>query len=70
MARRRRGEADPGRSPRLGLFERSLFSVMGPPQLGDVNAPVPDLPARPVELCPKCEQPRDEHEVVRTPRLT
>jgi hypothetical protein len=78
VARRRRdapengeqGDGAQSRGSRLGFFERSLFSVMGPPQLGDVHAPVPDLPVRPVELCPRCEQPRDEHEVVRTPRLT
>ena len=55
---------------RLGrLLERSLFSVMGPPQLGDLNAPAREV-TRPVELCPKCRGPRDDHEVVRGPRLT
>jgi hypothetical protein len=53
-----------------GFIERMLFSVMGPPQVGDVNAPMKELPPRPVEICPKCGQPRDDHEVVREPRLT
>ena len=51
-------------------FERWLFSFMGPPQVGDVNEPARDLPARPVDICPTCGQPRDEHEVVRSPTLT
>lgn len=53
-----------------GRFERLLFSVMGPPELGDVNAPVGVPAARPVDTCPRCGQPRDDHEVVRSPRLT
>jgi hypothetical protein len=47
-----------------------MFSIMGPPQIGDVNAPMPELPERPVDICPTCEQPRDDHEVIRSPRLT
>lgn len=53
-----------------GLFERFLFSFMGPPQLGDVNAPMAELPPPPVATCTKCGLPFDEHEVVRDPRLT
>lgn len=56
--------------PRRGLFERMMFSVMGPPQVGDVSEPVRELPPRPVDLCPSCGGPRDEHEVVRSPTLT
>lgn len=59
-----------GRRDGQSRFERVLFSVMGPPQLGDLSAPPADLPERPVEICPRCERPRDDHEVVRTPRLT
>jgi hypothetical protein len=55
---------------RRGFFERFLFSFMGPPQLGDVNAPPRDLPVRPSARCPKCGQSYDEHEVVRDPGLT
>ncbi len=54
---------------RRGLFERFIFSFMGPPQLGDVNAPVREV-AQPVTLCAKCRRPYDEHEIVRDPRLT
>lgn len=55
---------------RLGLFERLLFSVMGPPQVGDVNAPstVQRDPAH--DLCHKCQQPWSRHEVVRTASMT
>ena len=53
-----------------GRFERMLFSFMGPPQLGDVNAPVPERPAVPSAPCPKCALPYDDHEVVRDPGLT
>ena len=52
------------------LFERVLFSFMGPPQVGDVSEPARELPPRPVELCPTCRAPRDSHEVVRSPTLT
>lgn len=55
---------------RLGLLERLMFSVMGPPQLGDPNAPVVEAPPRPVELCRSCRQPYADHEVVRDPGLT
>jgi hypothetical protein len=50
--------------------ERALFAVMGPAQVGDVNEPLNPIPDRPVDLCPQCHQPRDDHEVVRDARLT
>lgn len=59
-----------GRNRGQSRFERLLFSVMGPPQLGDAGPPASPRPDRPVELCPRCGQPRDDHEVVRTARLT
>lgn len=52
MAKRDRSGA-----PRRGRLERLVFSFMGPPQLGDVNAAVPLLPPRPVEVCGQCRQP-------------
>ena len=64
MRRRREG------TPRLGLFERLMFSFMGPPQVGDGGGPVRALPERPVELCSRCRQPYGDHEVVRAPGLT
>lgn len=54
---------------RLGLLERILLTFMGPPQVGDANAPVA-LPARPARRCPRCGQPYEQHEVVRDARLT
>lgn len=53
-----------------GRFERLLFSFMGPPQVGDLDAPARELPERPVDMCRTCGQPRDDHEVVRSPSLT
>ncbi len=54
---------------RLGFLERLVFTFMGPPEVGDVNAPA-DLPPRPARVCPRCSRPYDEHEVVRDTRLT
>lgn len=60
----RRGRAGSGR------WERLLFSVMGPPQLGDAGAPVREVAPPPVTACPTCRQPYDAHEIVRSPGLT
>jgi len=62
--------AGTGERPGRGWLERVMFSFMGPPQLGDVNAPVRELPAAPVALCPTCRAPYDEHDIVRDPGLT
>lgn len=51
-------------------WERVLFSVMGPPQLGHTGAPFREVTPPPVTACPKCAQPYDRHEIVRSPRLT
>ncbi|MCU1691963.1 MAG: hypothetical protein JWM64_1054 [Frankiales bacterium] len=55
---------------KLGFLERIMFSFMGPPQVGDVNAPSTHQhdPAR--DLCHKCHEPWAEHEVVRTASMT
>ncbi len=53
-----------------GRWERVLFSVMGPPQLGDAGAPVREVPQPQVSACPTCSRPYDVHEIVRAPRLT
>lgn len=49
-------------------FERLLLSVLGPPSVGD-----PDAPARVVELwddvCPSCDKARSTHPVTRDPEL-
>jgi hypothetical protein len=55
---------------RSGRWERVLFSVMGPPQLGDAGASVREVPTPAVVACPKCSEPYDQHEIVRDPRLT
>ena len=55
---------------RSGRWERLLFSVMGPPQLGDPGAPAREVLPPAVAACPKCTQPYDLHEIVRDPRLT
>ena len=72
MWRRRRSPRPPRRRHPTGrgLVERVLFSFMGPPQLGDPNAPrlVPPDPA--AALCRKCGQPWEDHEIVRTASLT
>ena len=57
-------------APRRSRFERFLFSFMGPPQLGDVRAPVTAPAPVPGPPCAKCGQPYDGHEIVRDPRLT
>jgi hypothetical protein len=51
-------------------WERVLFSVMGPPQLGHTGAPSREVPPPPVAPCPKCAQAYELHEIVRDPRLT
>jgi hypothetical protein len=53
-----------------GRWERALFSVMGPPQLGDAGPPAHEVPPPPAAACPKCSRSYDLHEVVRDPRLT
>lgn len=50
-------------------WDRFLLSFLGPPQLGDVNAPRPEL-AEVVELCARCGRNWSEHEIVRDPGLT
>lgn len=66
MGRRREPRAS-GPGTRAGRFERLLFGVMGPPQLGDVTAPRTVEPDAAAALCPKCAQPWDAHQRVRTP---
>ncbi len=48
--RRRNAGGSSGRS-RGRLLERLLFSVMGPPQLGDLSEPVRETAGRPVAAC-------------------
>jgi hypothetical protein len=66
----RRERTRPADEPRRGLFERIMFSFMGPPQVGDVNAPRTVEPDPAAALCHKCGRPWDEHEIVRTGSMT
>jgi len=53
-----------------GLWERSLFTFMGPPQLGEDRAPDGYVPDEAANLCHKCAQPWEEHERVHTGSMT
>jgi hypothetical protein len=53
-----------------GLFERFLFSFMGPPQLGEDKAAAGYVPDVTATLCHKCGQPWDAHERVHTGTMT
>lgn len=54
----------------LGALERSMFSVMGPPQLGENKAREGYVPDPADELCRKCGQSWDAHERVHTGSMT
>ena len=55
--------SDPGR---LGIFERAMFSFMGPPQLGENRAREGYVPDTGATLCHRCGQPWTDHERVNT----
>ncbi len=65
----RRGEGR-GRSRGRGRFERFLFSFMGPPQVGDVSAPVTVVADPAAALCHRCATPWEGHERVSTSSMT
>lgn len=67
MRRREKPQADGGGKPSRAY--RMLFSVMGPAQVGSLDAPVRPTPAR-VEVCRRCGQPQDEHILERLPDRT
>ena len=54
----------------LGVLERSLRSVMGPPQLGEHKARDGYVADPADELCGRCGQPWDAHERVHTGSMT
>lgn len=54
----------------LGFLERMMFAVMGPPELGDLNAPSTVQRDPAADLCRKCNQPWDQHAIVRTDSMT
>ena len=47
-------------------LERMLFSVFGPPELGDHSVPVAQPADQSLLSCPRCDRPWDAHESVRT----
>jgi hypothetical protein len=58
------------RDGRRGLFERVMFSFMGPPQLGSNAAPEGYVPDPAAALCHRCSRPWDDHERVHTGTMT
>jgi predicted RNA-binding Zn-ribbon protein involved in translation (DUF1610 family) len=55
---------------RAGLFERLALSFMGPPSVGDVNAPLTYVPDASAHLCPTCGQDWDRHKRVHATHMT
>ena len=53
-----------------GLFERSLFSVMGPPELGDHAAPEGFVADPAADACHRCGRPWQDHGRVHTGSMT
>ena len=60
--RRRGGDA--------GFLERSMFSVMGPPQLGENKVRDGYVPDAGADICGKCGQHWNDHERVHTSSRT
>ncbi|MCM3920865.1 hypothetical protein ND748_04120 [Frankia sp. AiPs1] len=58
------GRVAAGAAERPSRFYRFLLSIMGPPQLGSLDAPPRPAPPR-VDICRRCGQPRDAHELER-----
>ena len=63
-------QADGGGPRSARLFERLMFSFMGPPQLGDLDAASPCRGTPPRTSAPGCGRRWDEHEIVRTDSRT
>lgn len=63
-------KSGPRRPGRRGLFERLMFSFMGPPQVGDANAPSTYVADPADQLCRRCGRPWDEHPITRTASRT
>jgi hypothetical protein len=69
MFKRRTRSETPSTAP-TSLFERVMFSFMGPPELGEDKAPEGFRPDPAQDLCHKCAQPWDRHERVHTGTMT
>jgi len=63
----RRRKREKGERP---WFEAGLFTVMGPAQVGDVNAPLTYTPTAADLQCDRCKQPWDQHTVSRADNRT
>ena len=63
IARRRKDRSSPA-------FERALFSIMGPAQIGENKPPDGYVPDEAANYCRKCGQPWDEHRRVHSPNMT
>lgn len=61
---------DIGSTKAPGRFEKFLLSIMGPAQIGDLNAPSTLVPSAERDLCRKCGQPWSLHQVIRPSTLT
>ena len=57
---------DPGRS----TFERGLFAIMGPPQIGEDKPREGYVPDEAANLCPKCGRLWDLHGRVHAVNMT
>ena len=69
IARRRRGKEADGKGSRPA-FERALFSIMGPAQIGENKPPEGYLPDESANFCPKCGQPWDDHDRASSANMT
>lgn len=67
--RRRRGR-DEGGAGAQRRWEKAIFSVMGPAQIGENRAPEGYVPDESANLCHKCGQRWDAHERVHTGTMT
>ena len=65
--RRKQRSDEDGERP---LFEKALFSIMGPAQIGEDRAPDGYVPDDTANYCPKCQQPWTEHERVHSSNMT
>jgi hypothetical protein len=63
---REASSTDQGRS----TFERGLFAIMGPPQLGEDKPREGYVPDAAADLCHKCDRPWDAHGRVHATNMT
>ncbi len=66
----RRSKDRKGSGTRLSWWERLMFSVMGPPELGEHRSPEGYQPDPAANECRKCGQSYDEHQRVNSGTFT